>query len=405
MADLMDYLKWRGDLSMEQAPFNEVDGLILSMITYVDFAGVVPSEARGGGVTLRDAVKTYFAKNASKKTKSDELAAPAEESDAEQQASSSDQYLKVLRLGVIIPGEVHKLLLKMATTVRFQDLMLSRHACELQETGEEVMQFSALTFRWPAGKTEGVFVSFRGTDDTLAGCREDLNLSFMDEIPSQRRATEYLNTLNTRWRLGRKIQLYVGGHSKGGNLAVWSAVHADEAVRQRICHVYNYDGPGFSAELLQSEAYRALDGRITTLVPQSSLVGLLLENDGKYHIVKSAQKGLYQHNGLRWAVEGTSFVRMKALDKGGIKTDTVTRSRIASMTAEERRTLTNLIFEVVESTGARTLSELSEAKLKHAATMLKTINDYDKATRSLMIELLLKLFVSRKALKPKNDGE
>ena len=393
MADLMDYLAWRGDLTMEQSAFNEVDGLALSMIAYVDFAGVVPTEADGGAISLRQAVKAYFSRHASQKEPS---------STAESKAKSKPD-VKILQLGVLIPSEIHKLLLKMAAVPRFQNMMVSRHACELRETGEEVMQFSALTFRW-SGKTDGVFVAFRGTDDTLAGCREDLNLSFMDEIPSQRRATVYLTGVDQRkgfslFNLNRKADIYVGGHSKGGNLAVWSAVHTTDAIRKQIRHVYNYDGPGFSAQLLQSAPYRELDGRITTLVPQDSLVGLLLENDGKYQILKSTQKGLYQHNGLGWMVEGTTFVRTKELSKGGIKTDTVTRSRIASMTAEERRTLTKLIFEVVESTGARTLSDLSEAKLKNAATMLKTINEYDKATRSLMIELLLKLFVSRKALK------
>jgi hypothetical protein len=400
MADLMDYLTWRGDLTMEQAPFNEVDGLALSMITYVDFAGVVPTESEGGGIPLCEAVKAYFARNANKKDSS------ATGGDKGKGTSN----VKVLQLGVLLPTEIHKLLLKMAAVPRFRDMVMCRHTCELQETGEKVMQFSALTFRWSMGKTDGVFVAFRGTDDTLAGCREDLNLSFMDEIPSQRRATAYLDGADLRktflfLNLNRKVDLYVGGHSKGGNLAVWSAVHASEAVRKKIRRIYNYDGPGFSASLLQSEGYRSLDGRVITLVPQDSLVGLLLENDGKYQIIKSSQKGLYQHNGLGWMVEGTAFVRTQTLSKGGIKTDTVTRSRIASMTAEERRTLTNLIFEVVESTGARTLSELSEAKLKNAMTMLKTINEYDKATRALLIELLIKLFVSRKALKPKNDGE
>ena len=388
MSGVMDYLKWRGDLDFDHAPFNEVDGLILSMITYVDFAGIVPDESQGGDISLRAATKTYFSKNAAKGA------------DGTRDTEDMDRNLLVMRLGVIVPGEVHKLLLKMATSVRYRDLAMSRHVCAWEEEGENPMQFAALTFRWQQ-KTDQTIVVFRGTDDTLAGCREDLNLSFMDEVPSQRRATEYLNALYRPrvWPRRKMTELYVCGHSKGGNLAVWSAVHASASVRKRIRQVYNFDGPGFSAALLQSPEYAELNGRITTLVPQSSLVGLLLENDGKYQIVKSTQKGVFQHNGLGWAVEGAAFIRMKALSKEGIKNDTVTRSRIESMTAEERRTLTRLIFEVIESTGARTLSDLSEAKLKHAVTMLKTINEYDKATRALLIELLLKLFVSRKALK------
>ena len=390
MANLLDYIKWRGDLTMAQSPFNEVDALALSMITYVDFGGIVPTEASTMGITLRSAVKAYFTKQVNEK-KARERALCCEGNPPKAKAGEN---LRILRLGVVLPGEIHKLLLRMATTPRFQHLIMSRHVCELQENGEQSMQFSAMTFQW-RDRSNNLFAAFRGTDDTLAGCREDLHLSFMDEIPSQRRATQYLNALCRDGRLTDHTHLYVGGHSKGGNLAVWGAVHANPAVRDHIAHVYNFDGPGFSTKLLRSGAYRGLDGHITTLVPQDSLIGLLLENDGKYQIVRSPQRGLYQHNGIRWEVEGPAFVRMKNLSKTGLNTDTVTRKRVASMTMEERRTLTRLLFEVVDSTGAKTLSDLSEAKLKSASAMVKTINQYDAPTRKLLWDLLLKLFVSR----------
>lgn len=400
MADLMGYLKWRGDLTMAQAPFNEVDSLALAMITYADFTGIVPPEGTGKGITLRAAVKAYFTRRVNEQKMLDRAECCADREELLDAKPQRQQDVRVLRLGVLLPGEIHKLMLKMATTPRFQNVLLARYSCELQEGGDTSKQFSAVTFQWRDSGT-GLFVSFRGTDDTLAGCREDLNLSFMDEIPSQRRATQYLDALHHEGRLSERTRLYVGGHSKGGNLAVWSAVHTHPEVRARIAHVYNHDGPGFSAALLASDAYRELDGRITTLVPQDSLVGLLLENDGKFQIVRSPQFGLYQHNGMRWAVEGPAFVRMRNLSRFGHSIDTVTRGRIASMTAEERRTLTNLLFEVLESTGARTLSELSEDKLAHALTMAKTVNRYDPTTRKLLWDLLMKLFVSRPTPAPK----
>ncbi len=358
MANLMDYLEWRGDLSLEEAPLNEVDNLIFCLLSYVDLDGIVPMPYPTGRafVTLRQAAMEYFF------THDDTMPRP---------------------LGLIVPADILTLFRRMASTKRFASLRLCGYVNEICE--EREMQFSALTVLLPG---EAMFVAFRGTDDTLVGWREDFNLSYMDEVPSQRKATDYLNCLD----MPPETALYVGGHSKGGNLAVWGAVHADEAVRRRIRLVWSNDGPGFTEGTVASEAYRSLAERIRILLPDASLIGLLLEHGDGYAVVKSNRRGLFQHDGLSWEVMGAQFVRSDGLSKRGVRADTVVRERIDSMSREEKRLFTRLFFNILESTGAKTLTDLHEGRIKAAVAMLRTVSDMTREDQETATYLLGKLF-------------
>ena len=269
-------------------------------------------------------------------------------------------------LGLFVPADTLTLLRRAAKYPRFRDLELTGYVNEVSE--ERGMQFSAVTVLLPQ---EEVFVAFRGTDDSIVGWREDLNLSHLDEVPSQRMAAEYLNRLD----LPPDTSLFVGGHSKGGNLAVWGSVHADESVRRRITAAYSFDGPGFSEGTVQSRSYRALANRIRVYLPDDSLVGLLLEHDEGYTVVRSARRGLFQHDGLSWEVLGGRFLRADALSPRGIHSDTVVRDHIESMTREERRALVDIIFGLLDATGAKTLSELHANPGKSVMAMIKAYRE------------------------------
>lgn len=355
MANVMDYLEWRGDLTFEEAPLCEVDNVIFSMLVHVNLDGIVPGVGQGS-ITLRNAATEYFFTH-----DPDELRP----------------------LGLIVPTEILSLFRRMANCRRFSSLELTGYVNEIRE--EEVTQFCALTVRLPG---EQVFVAFSGTDDTLVGWKEDFHLSFMDEIPAQRRAVEYVNALD----LTPDTALYLGGHSKGGNLAIWSAIRADESVRQRVRRAFCNDGPGFTEETVNSEAYRSLSDRFTVLLPESSLIGLLLEHEKDCCIViKSNRKGLYQHDGLSWEVSGPAFVRAEGLSKQGIRTDTVIRERINSMTRCEKQKLAELIFTVLEATGAKTLTDLHNGKFKTAYSMVKAYQDLSEEDQEAAVYLWGKL--------------
>lgn len=360
MPNLMDYLEWRGDLTFRESPPNEVDNLIFSLLSYVDLDGIVPNHHKGGA-TVREAAAEYFF------THPEYAAHP---------------------LGLIIPADILTIFRRMAHTRRFRDLVLSGYVNEISE--ERETQFSAVTVRLP---DEGIFVAFRGTDDTIVGWKEDFKLSILDEVPAQTMAAEYLNRLD----LTPDAKLYIGGHSKGGNLAVWGAVHAEERVRDRIRTVFSNDGPGFSEGTVTSKAYKALAPRIRVYLPEDSLVGLLLEHDESYTVVKSNRKGLFQHDGLSWEVMGGSFLRAEALSPKGIHNDTVVRERIDSMTRGERREFIRLVFNLLESTGAKTLTDLHHGGTKIALSMVKTYRELPKMDQDTVTYLWEKLTGRRTA--------
>ncbi len=357
MPNLNDYLVWRGDISFDAVPVNEVDSLIFSLLAYIDFDGIVPPP-HAGGMTLREAAKEYFF------VRDQDPPRP---------------------LGLIVPAEIVVLFRTLSEMPRYRDLMLSGYVNEICE--EREMQFSALTIHL---SEDAVFVAFRGTDDTLVGWREDFNLSYMDEVPSQRKAADYLNDLD----LLPDTSLWAGGHSKGGNLAVWGAVHARESVRRCVRRIWSNDGPGFSSGTIQSEAYRAMAERISMLVPKDSLVGLILEHDENFTVIESTRRGLLQHDALSWEVQGASFVRADSLSKRGLRSDTVIRDRLDAMTREEKRTFVRLFFTVLESTGAKTLTDLRRTGLRAITSMLRTVAGLSREEQETGMYLLGKLFSS-----------
>ncbi len=356
MPNLFDYLEWRGDLTFTESPQNEVDNLIFCLLAYVDLDGIVPADPRKGSITLRAAAAEYFFNRPEGGTRP---------------------------LGLIIPADILTLFRRMAHSRRYKDLELTGFVNKVSE--ERETQFSAVTVRLP---DEGLFVAFRGTDDTIVGWKEDFNLCFMDEVPAQRMATDYLNRLD----MTPDTALYLGGHSKGGNLAVWSAVHAQESVREHICLVYSNDGPGFSEGTVKSEEYRALAERIRILLPEDSLVGLLLEHDESYTVIKSNRKGLFQHDGLSWEVSGGQFQRAECLSPLGLRNDTVVRAHIDAMSWAERREFIRLMFTLLESTGAKTLTDLHRGRTKTAVTVIKAfreMTDRDKDMASYLWDKLV----------------
>lgn len=357
MPHIPDYIRWRGDIPFEHDPLNEVDNLIFCLLSYVDLEGAVPQDFKHS-VTLAEAAKTYFLTHDPKDERP---------------------------LGLIVPRQIVDMFRQMADAPRYRELKLCGYVNEISP--ERQVQFSALTIHLPGGVW---FVAVRGTDDTIVGWREDFNLSWMEEVPAQRMTADYLDALP----LTKRARLYVGGHSKGGNLAVWGAVHASPQTRAQMERVYSNDGPGFSEGFLQSEAYRSLADRILYLVPQSSLVGLLLSQDERQTrtVVRSSQLGIFQHNGLSWEILGGSFVRAEGLSGRGKHNDSVVRSRIDGMTAEERRHLTEIFFGVLESTGAQTLTELDQSALRNGAVMLHAVNELDRESKDMALYLIGKLF-------------
>lgn len=352
MGTILDYLGWRGDLTLKQSPFNEVDNLLLAELSFLELTDIVPDIGEGRSVKLHRAVEEYFARREG----------------------------EALSMGVLVPDQILTMAREMAASPRFREMSLSGFRSILDPDQE--IQFAALTIDTGDGC---LYLSFRGTDDTLVGWKEDFNMTFLTKVPSQQLAVEYVQE-TARHHRGKQLRL--GGHSKGGNLAVYGAVYCGSAVQKRLETVYNNDGPGFKESLLERPEYRAVRERIVTIVPQSSLVGMLLEHDDNYHVVQSSQQGLYQHDGFSWQVLGTRFVRMEDRTSEGRVNEEAIRGFFANLDDEQRRQFVDAMFEVLGSTNAQTLTELDSDRLRSLTAMVKTYKELNKESRQVLAEAL-----------------
>ncbi len=356
ISTIFDYLRWRGDLPFSVDPLNEVDSVILSMICFLDFSAVVPGVDGKGSVSLAEAM-----------------------------ARMPREFTGERRLGAIIPDDILDMAHLAAACPRFQASRLFGYESTIDE--EKEMQFAALTFRLP---DDSLFVSFRGTDDTIVGWKEDFNMTFLSHVPAQERAAAYLNEIGAKHR----GPIYTGGHSKGGNLAIWAAVHCSPAIRSRVQMAYSNDGPGFTRELLESYEYVTMRDRCMTYVPQSSLVGMLMEHDNNFRIIYSDESGLMQHDPYSWAVERNRYVYLENRSAFGEHSDAAMRLWLDSMTMAERRELVEDLFDVLESTGCKTLTELSNTK-GVVKSIVTTLAGYEKPRRQRLLRLLTRFVAAQ----------
>ena len=332
MDNIFDYLDWRGDIPFSVSPFNEVDNYIVSKIGCCDFDGIVPGDA--GSVAAGDALNAFF-----------------------KRCGRAGAYF-----GALASPSLETLLRRLPETPRFRPLTLRgfvRRA--LPECTE---QFSALTVSIPDGTH---YVSFRGTDDTLYAWKEDCMMALSGAIPAQRDAADYL----VRAAAALDGPLRVGGHSKGGNLAVYAAAQADEAVQERIRVVYNNDGPGFDAAFLAAPGYLRIRDRLLTLLPQYSIVGTLLEQDTNCTIVRSSRFGIAAHDGFNWGVRGTQFLRCQDMSRSSRAFDATMERVLGEMDMEQRREFIETLFRILSATGAVTLTDINERRLRKALSIAR----------------------------------
>ena len=353
MSNSLDYLDWRGDLKIDRrAPFCEVDNLILTQLSFVDLVGIADGDHLRHSVTLREAAARY-------------LANPAAHAD---------------RLGVLIPNEVSTLLEAAAASVRFGNMRLLRFENTIDETLQT--QFAALCIVVGDGS---FYVSFRGTDDTLVGWKENFNMGFMDSVPAQLLAARYTEAAARAIR--GKIR--IGGHSKGGNLSLYAASHLPRRLQKRVIAVYNNDGPGFGKSITETEGFAAIAPRVLTVVPQSSVVGLLLEHGKVDKIVKSTGDGVWQHDPYTWEVLGDHFVLADALTPESLRLEKTLKAWVADMTVEQRRDMVEAVYRVFTANNAKTLTDIASDKLD----FLLSLGKMDAKTRDIIFstgKLLLK---------------
>ena len=341
MANMVDYLAWRGDLPFEAAPWNEIDGLLIATLSYLDFHGGRDPK----GWTLEEMARI----------------------DLLQEGTSNSFAGRKKAFEAMAAGE------------RFRGCRVHH---DIALTDAEIgMQFSALCLDLPDGTT---CVAFRGTDNTLIGWREDFDMAYTTRVPAQEAAILYLGRAAALSK--RPIRLV--GHSKGGNLAVYAAAYAKKSVQNRIESIWSYDGPGMNRETSQTEEYLRIKDRIRSFVPQTSIIGMLMDYYEPYTVVRSTASGISQHDPMSWQVYGPRFETLPAIDQTAVVTRDTLHEWLRNSTPEQRAAFVDALFSMAESTKATKMSELTGEKLKTLLTMVGSRKEVDPETRRVFTRLM-----------------
>lgn len=346
--NLFNYIDKYGCYNFDEVAFNEVDNLVFSSLSYVSLDKYV-SNNRFNKKTIK-IVGDEFLKDYDKKNKC----------------------ITAIKVGI-------KVLRYIKDTRRYANLLLYNYSY----IGDDKQQFSAITIEI---NKRLVYVSYEGTDQLISGWKEDFMMAYKFPILSQRRAIDYLN----RHFLFNNKNIILGGHSKGGNLAMVAAMYANFWVKDRIVSIYNNDGPGLRKKEIESKYYKSIESKLIHIIPNYSIVGLLLRHTDNYIVVRSAKKSIYSHDLSTWVVRDDRLERVelssfsKIMDEGMIKW-------LDKYNDEKREKFVDALFMVFEKANVVSLNDILENKKLILKLVMET-KEFDKETKSIIKDFIYVLF-------------
>ena len=354
--ELLDYLQWRNDVPLSVSPFNEVDNVIFSYLSYIDFRDL--KEDWNGFFDLRDLFRDFCEKYSL------------------EEIMNTGEFTERAPL----------LLQEMMEGERFSATKVGYYAEDFDK--DKVKQFAALVFLLPDGRN---YISFRGTDKTITGWKEDFLMSCQSETAGAKESVAYFNKIAPVL----EGELILGGHSKGGNFAMYAAAFCEAEYKERIVQVYNNDGPGFREEVIQSPEFQEILPKISTIAPQSSIIGQLLSNPAKQHVIHSTAKGILQHDAMTWEAEKDCLVTSE-LDELSEYTKTTLGSWLETMDDATRESLCTTAFSLIESTKSETFIEFSGNLMKNMETIWKEMGKLPEEKKKEIMNALSNLMESSK---------
>lgn len=334
-------------------PFGPVDSLILSQLAYMNLGDVVPSVTQNKPhIRIADLFKAEYFENYL---------------DDVRDAKSNKQLLYAL-----------------CSSPRYRDIQVNYFVNNIDPQLEK--QFCAMTFILPDGT---LYIAFRGTDSTIVGWKEDFNLFFQSLIPGHLSAQRYIQDVSSR--LDGKI--YVGGHSKGGNLALFGASFAKEEIQNRIITVFNHDGPGLPPDIMMMDGYTDIGHKTQTTVPQASLFGLIFATCD-FMVVKSDRMGIMQHDPFSWEICGDDFIYAEGLKKNSNKIIFTLYDLMKNLDRDARETFINTVFNVISAPGVTSFLDWPMMAIKEYDSMMATLKGIDSRTAEKMKAVLVELVKS-----------
>lgn len=331
--------------SFDTHAFCAVDSLILSWISYMRLPADVPEAHSWQGVRLADLFRA--------------------------------EYFGTYFQGIWDMDSSKQLFTAMAASPRFRDIWVMGYVEQIDRTQEK--QFAAVSFQI---NDKLCYIAFRGTDSTLVGWKENFNMAFQYPVPDQEEAARYLAEA-ARHCSG---EIRVGGHSKGGNLAVYAAANSDSPLRERIARIYSHDGPGFLEEVLQSEQFISICPKIDKTLPQSSLVGMLLESQETFQIVKSTQVSFWQHDPFSWVVEEGRFHLIDSLTPDARYLDQTLNEWVRSLSVEERERFVDSLYGLVDKDSITTFAQLRSERPNGLPAIVHAASQLDADTREFLLQ-------------------
>ena len=345
--NINDYLRWRGDIPFKMAPFNDVDNAILSMFSYINWTDIVYPDFP---VKVEDAWRRYL----------------------------------ILHPDTDLNKDKFKMMSLCAASDRYDDCWLMNYEREVNKDLETM--FSAITIRLP---DRTYFVSFEGTESSIVGWKEDFNMTYMFPVPAQTSAMNYLK----RTYAGRFSRYRLGGHSKGGNLAIYAAVMLEKP--DHIISVYNNDGPGFTNEFLSSYEYQQIKPKIESLIPQASVIGQLMNNDIDEKIIMTSTRDMaWQHSVFSWEVDVDHFLEADKASKEGMFFQSALNRWNSEMSVEQKMVFMNTFYDTLVDLGIKDSRDLLGKKMAVLKAFMNKAARFDDSTRRIILDVMKALFQS-----------
>lgn len=343
--NITGYVKKHQDEDFKKFPFTEVDNLILSLLPYINFKEIVPS-FKNGAITLKEAADKVKEKN--------------------------------INTRGLFQGNTYKLLQVMADSKRYGDARLYNYMNIINSE----MQFGAITIKL---NDNTKYISYAGTDTSVVGWEEDFKMAYLYPGASQKYATIYLNKAINMF----DKNVLVGGHSKGGNLAISAVMNAKFYIKRKVKEIYNNDGPGFLKAQVESKEYKKISSKIKMFVPKESIIGMLFYHQDEYTVIKSRGFNIIQHDAFNWLCNDSEFIHDKQ-NKRSKNLEIKLTKRLEELPINTRIKIVKNIFDIFKNNG---IQDIKQIDLKNFWLLIKGFKELDKETQNILGELLLILIL------------
>lgn len=364
--NILNYIQTQTD-DFTRTAFNEVDSVIFAQFTYLYFDKFISSFEQ------------------------DKMWVPIS------QMYKAEEF-EHMTADTLYPSDNKNLLIALCASPRFRDVQMNYYDNKFDVAAQE--QFCAMSFKLPSGE---VVVGFRGTDSTVIGWKEDFNMLFLSPVPSQISAVNYLEKVADK----TKANIYIVGHSKGGNLAVYSALFAKKQVRDKIIRVYDLDGPGFQSQVWDEHEVDSdeIEQKITKVMPEGSFIGIVLSSPIKEKAIKSSAFGMLQHETFTWQISDNEFIASESVTSHVKYIEKTLDDMLVELDIEQRKLVVDTVFKVIDKTSAERLNDIVPIIIKEKDTILEAINEIDEQTAKFVKEVFIGLIKSYFAPSFKRDSD